>query len=64
MLKTQYSQNKLSSELKFLNKLHPGNRQAKIFIIIIRKSYFVSGIDFEIFRCLCLAVNFQNSLAY
>lgn len=48
MLTAQYLKNKLNSELKFLNKLHSGNRQAKTFVVAISKSYFVSGIDFEI----------------
>lgn len=46
-MKAQYLKKKLNSKLKFVNKLHSGNRQAKIFAIAIRKRYLVSGLDCE-----------------
>lgn len=48
MTKVQYLKKKLNSKLKFLNKLHSGNSQAKIFAITIRKRKSVSGLGCEI----------------
>lgn len=42
MLKAQYLENKLNSELKFLNELYSRNRQAKIL------RYLVARFNFEI----------------
>lgn len=60
MVKALYLKDRLNSELKFLNKLHPGNRQAKIFTMAISKKIFHFWNRFSDLNSLCLAINFQK----
>lgn len=59
-MEAQHLKNKLNSKLKFLNKLHSGSRQAKIFAIAIKEKIFSLWIRFWNLKSLRLAVNFQE----